>query len=234
MGIFSRIADIFKSNVNDALSKAENPEKMLRQMVLEMEESVNKATLSVGQAIANERSLEKKYQKANDESKEWEARAKKALTAGNEELAMKALERKQIADKNVSDLGPIVQQAAQTTAKLRDQLNQLKTKLEEARARQSTLIARSQAAKAQKQLSQNATGMGSDAFSKFDKMEDKIEKIEAEAEAFDELAGDTNLDAEFKKLEGSSASEELERMKKEMGLLKEGGQKQLEAPKEDN
>lgn len=233
MGIFSRIADIFKSNVNDAIDKAENPEKMLRQMVLEMEESVNKATLSVGQAIANERSLERKHKKALADSAEWQNKAKRALEAGNEELAMKALERKQISDKNAADLGPVLEQASQTTAKLREQLNQLKSKLEEAKSRQSTLIARSQAAKAQKQLSKSGAGLGSDAFSKFDRMEEKIERTEAEAEAFGELDESSDLDAEFKKLEGGSAADELERMKKEMGLIGGGEQKKLN-PSEEN
>jgi phage shock protein A len=234
MSIFSRIADIFKSNVNDALDKAENPEKMLRQMVLEMEESVNKATLSVGQAIANERSLERKLKKAQSESQDWDSKARQALTAGNEDLAMRALEKKKVADKNASELQPIVQQASQTTAKLRDQLNQLKSKLDEARTRQSTLIARSQAAKAQKQLSQNAAGFGSDAFSKFDKLEGKIEKTEAEAEAFSELSeGDRSLEDEFKALGATSSSDELEAMKKEMGLLESKEPKQLKSAEGD-
>ncbi|GAB5466123.1 MAG: PspA/IM30 family protein [Candidatus Kapaibacteriales bacterium] len=227
MGIFSRIADIFKSNVNDALDKAEDPEKMLRQMVLEMEQSVNKATLSVGQAIANERGLERKYEKSKKESEDWEAKARQALQQGREDLATRALEKKAIADKNLLDLGPILQQASTTTTKLRDQLNQLKSKLDEAKSRQSTLIARSQAAKAQKELSKHATGTGSDSFSKFDRLEEKIEKTEAEADAFGELAGDSDLDSEFKKLNSSSAADEMERLKREMGLLPGDEQKQL-------
>ena len=72
MGIFSRISDIFKANVNDALDKAEDAEKMLKQMIIEMEESVNKTTLAVANAIANEKSLQRKLEKARTDTAEWE------------------------------------------------------------------------------------------------------------------------------------------------------------------
>jgi phage shock protein A len=221
MGIFSRISDIFKANVNDALDKAEDPEKMLKQMVIEMEESVNKATLSVASAIANEKSLQRKIEKARRDVTDWQEKAKVALTSGREDLAKAALEKKAIADRNVADLEPIYQQAKVTADKMRDQLNKLKAKLEEARSRQSTLIARSQAAKAQKQIAQSFSGVGSDAFGKFDKFEEKIEKSESEAEAFEQLAGDnTSLDDEFKQLSSSTEVDaDLLKLKQEMGLL---------------
>lgn len=221
MGIFSRIADIFKANVNDALDRAEDPEKMLKQMIIEMEESVNKATLAVAQAIANEKSLERKIAKAHEQSREWEQKAIQALQAGREDLARAALERKAVADRNMADLQPIYEQAKTTTTKLRQQLDQLKAKLDEARARQSTLIARSQAAKAQKQIAQAFSGVGSDAFSKFDKFEGKIEQLEAEASAFEQLAGESSsLEQEFKLL-GSSATveQDLARLKSSLGQL---------------
>lgn len=223
MGIFSRIADIFKSNVNDALDKAEDPEKMLKQMVLEMEESVNKATLAVANAIANEKSLERKLEKARNEKKDWEQKAVQALQAGREDLAKAALEKKTIAERNVIDLEPIYQQAKATSDKMRTQLNSLKAKLEEARSRQSTLIARSQAAKAQKQIAQSFSGVGSDAFSKFDKFEGKIEKLESEATAFEQLAGEnTKLEDEFKMLSTSSnVDADLLELKAKLGMLPE-------------
>ncbi len=223
MGIFSRIADIFKSNVNDALDKAEDPEKMLKQMVLEMEESVNKATLAVANAIANEKSLERKLEKARNEKKDWEQKAVQALQAGREDLAKAALEKKAIAERNVIDLEPIYQQAKATSDKMRTQLNSLKAKLEEARSRQSTLIARSQAAKAQKQIAQSFSGVGSDAFSKFDKFEGKIEKLESEATAFEQLAGEnTKLEDEFKMLSTSSnVDADLLELKAKLGMLPE-------------
>ncbi|HAW07760.1 MAG: PspA/IM30 family protein [Chloroherpetonaceae bacterium] len=221
MGLFSRISDIFKANVNDMIDKAEDPEKMLKQMVLEMEESVNKTTLAVASAIANEVSLKKKLEKARTDQTEWENKAMQALQANREDLARQALERKNISAKNIADLQPIYEQAKSTTMNLRQQLDQLKSKLDEARMRQSTLIARSQAAKAQKQIAQSMSGVGSDAFSKFDKFEGKVEKLEAEATAFQQLAGEqTSLDDEFKKLSSNTdVDSDLLALKAKMGLL---------------
>jgi len=228
MGIFSRISDIFKANVNDALDAAEDPEKMLRQMVLEMEESVNKATLAVANAIANEKGLSRRIEKETALANDWHEKARQAMSAGREDLAKSALEKKAIAQKNATDLAPIFEQAKATSIKMREQLDGLKRKLDEARSRQSTLIARSQAAKAQKQISQNFAGVGSDAFSKFDKFEGKIEKLESEAEAFEQLAGDnTSLDEEFKKLSSDAQVDaELLALKRDMGLLGQGGEAQ--------
>ena len=226
MGIFSRISDIFKSNVNDALDKAEDPEKMLKQMIIEMEESVNKATLAVANSIANEKSLERKLEKARLEMNDWEKKAVQALQANREDLARAALEKKNIAVKNVADLEPIYQTAKVTADKMRQQLNGLKSKLDEARSRQSTLIARSQAAKAQKQIAQSFSGVGSDAFSKFDKYEGKIEQLESQAEAFETLAGEnTKLEDEFKMLNTSASVDgDLLALKAKMGMLPESNQ----------
>ena len=221
MSIFSRIADIFRSNVNDALDQAEDPEKMLKQMVLEMEESVNKATLGVASAIANEKTLQRRIEKSKAERQGWEQKAVQALQAGREDLAKAALEKKAIEDRNYNDLQPIFEQAKSASVKMREQLNALKNKLDEARSRQTTLVARSQAAKAQKQIAQSFTGVGSDAFSKFEKYETKIEKLESEADAFEQLGGEnTSLDSEFKKLAtNTTVDSELLALKAKMGLL---------------
>ncbi len=223
MGIFSRISDIFKANVNDALDKAEDPEKMLKQMIIEMEESVNKTTLAVSQAIANEKSLERKIEKARRESADWQQKAEQALNSNREDLARAALEKKNISERNVRDLEPLHKQAKVTADSMREKLNKLKAKLDEARNRQSTLIARSQAAKAQKQIAQSFSGVGSDAFSKFDKYEGKVEQLESQAEAYEELAGeDQNLEDQFKELSsGSEVDDELLKLKAKMGKLPE-------------
>lgn len=223
MGIFSRIADIFKANVNDVLDKSENPEKMIKQMVLEMEESINKTTMAVAQAIANEKTLERKIKKAIQDADNWEKKAMQALNANREDLAKQALEKKALASKSATDLQTSYAQAQVTATKLREQLDILKGKLEEARARQSTLIARSQAAKAQKQIAQSISGVGGDAFAGFEKYETKIEKLEAEAEAYEQLAdGSVALEDEFKQLESNTqADSDLLALKQKMGLLNE-------------
>lgn len=222
MGLFSRIADIFKANVNDMLDKAEDPEKMLKQMVIEMEESVNKATLAVGNAIANEKSLERKMLKARQQSDEWHQRAIQAVNAGRDDLAKAALDKKKLFDKNIQDLEPTHASARDASTKMRQQLDMLKAKLDEARTRQSTLIARSQAAKAQKEISQAFSGVGSDAFSKFERFEGKVEQLESQAEAFGQLAGEsTSLDEQFRQLDTTSTDTDLLALKASMGKLPE-------------
>ncbi|MBE0646116.1 MAG: PspA/IM30 family protein [Bacteroidetes bacterium] len=214
-GIFARITDIFKANINDLIDKAEDPEKMIKQMVLEMEEAVNKATTAVGSAIANEKQLEKQYEEKKKLSSQWQERAVKAVTAGRDDLARQALEKKNMFEKATKDLESPLAEAQKTALTMRSQLEQLKAKLDEARVREGTLIARHQAAKAKKQISSSLAGIGDGAFANFDKYEQKVLKAESEAEAMAELAGDTtSLDDEFLKLEaGSSVEDELALLK---------------------
>ncbi len=221
MGILQRISNLFRSNANAALDKLEDSEKMLKQMVMDMEADINKATTAIAQAIANEKNLARKIEAAVKNSRDWEQKAMQALNAGREDLARQALEKKAIEDRNLQDLLPMHVQAAETSKKLREQLNQLKTKLDEAKARQGTLIARSQAAKAQTKINKALSGIGNDSFANFDKYEEKILGLEAEASAYEELAGDnTSLDLEFKKLSSNSDIEaNLLAMKQKMGML---------------
>jgi phage shock protein A len=214
-GIFARISDIFKANINDLLDKSEDPEKMIKQMVIEMEEAVNKATTAVGSAIANEKMLEKQHEEKRKLVGDWQQRAVKAVNAGRDDLARQALEKKNMFDKAATDLEGPLAEAKTTAVTMRSQLDQLKVKLDEARVRQGTLIARHQAAKAKKQISSSLAGIGDGAFANFDKYEQRVLKAESEAEAMSQLAGDTtSLDDEFKKLEaGSSVEDELTLLK---------------------
>jgi len=220
MSIFGRLTDIVKANINDLLDRSEDPEKMIKQMVLEMEEAVNKATLAVGQAIANEKTLERQFTRQKSQMEDWQNKAVQAVQAGRDDLARQALQRKNTIEQNVVDLERMLGEARTSTGALRTQLDQLKSKLDEARMRQNTLIARSQAAKAKKQVAQTFAGVGSDAFSKFEKLEQKVEKTEAEADAFAQLAGEnTSLEDEFKSLEvNSSADDDLAALKAQLGM----------------
>jgi phage shock protein A len=219
--IFSRVTDIFKANINDLLDKAEDPEKMIKQMVIEMEEAVNKATTAVGSAIANEKQVERQYTEKKKLADEWQERAVKAVNAGRDDLARQALEKKNMFAKAAADLEPIMTESKKTSTVLRGQLEQLKSKLDEARVRQGTLIARYQAAQAKKTISKSISGIGDGAFANFDRYEQKVLKEESEADAFSELAGEsTSLDDEFKKLEAGSGVDD------ELALLKAASTKQ--------
>jgi phage shock protein A len=218
MGIFGRIADIFKANINDLLDKAEDPEKMIKQMVLEMQESVTKATSGLAQAMAQEKKLQRDYEKFVAASNDWKNKAAQALQAGNEDLARKALAKKAEADQQAAQYKQLYENAAATSATLKQQVDHLKAKLDEAKMKEQTLIARSQAAKAQKEIAKQVGGFDSNSFAKFDKFEEKILKAEAEANAFMEMSSDkTSLDDEFKALEKNSAvDDELARLKAEL------------------
>ncbi len=213
-GIFSRIVDIIQANINDMLDRAEDPEKMLKQMIVEMEEAVAKTTTAVAKAMANERSLEQQYERHRRSAQEWEQKAVQALQNGREDLARQALERKLAFERAAQDLEKTLIEARQATTQLRSQLEKLKARLEEARTRYATLSARAQAARTRKELAQALSGVGGDAFSKFERYEKKILQQEAEAQAAAELAGESPLEEEFAKMETRSAvDEELARLK---------------------
>lgn len=219
MGIFARMTDVIKANVNDLLDKAEDPEKMIKQMVIEMEEAVNKATTAVGTSIANQKRLEKQFNENKKLADEWQNKAVQAVNVGRDDLASQALAKKTSYMNSANSLEPVLQQATQTAEQMKSQLSQLKAKLDEARVRQNTLIARHQAAKAKKMIAQQMSGIGGGAFGNFDRFEKKVEDVESEADAHAELAGEsTSLDDEFKKLTSdSSVNSELAALKAQLG-----------------
>ncbi|MGI6782793.1 MAG: PspA/IM30 family protein [Aminivibrio sp.] len=218
MSIFARVTDIFKANVNDMLDKMEDPEKMVKQMIIEMEEGLVKATSSLAKAMANERDLRKQCDGAAAQAKQWEEKAALALKAGNADLAKQALSKKLVYDGQVKQYETMLAQASSTTSALRSQLDALKARLDEARMKQATLVARAQTAKTQKEFSSAMSGAGQGAFAKFEKMEKKIEGMEAEAEAFSELSGDAPADDPFKAMEADLALEaEMAKLMEKMG-----------------
>lgn len=217
MGIFGRIADIFKANVNDALDNMEDPEKMIKQMVIEMQEAIAKATSGLATAMAQEKKLERDYNNYVEQGKGWEQKAAAALNAGNEDLARQALGKKAEADQQARQYEQMYLSARDTAAKLKTQVEGLKVKLNEAKMKESTLIARNESAKAQKQIAKQVGSFdASSSFAKFDKWEEKILKNEAEAQAFTELSGDSSksLNDEFKLLEkNTQVDDELAKLR---------------------
>lgn len=221
MGIFSRLSDLLKANVNDLIDRAEDPEKMVKQIIIDMQQELGKSTQALGKAVASERMAERQYKTALAKSAEWENKAKAALAAGNTDLAKKALANKVKVDEDVTNYKEMYETISNQTDAIREQVEVLKSKLEEAKSRQAMLIARSQMADTQKQLAKSIGGIdSSSAFDKMNKMEDKIVRKEAEAQAFSEIAGtdtDDNED-EFEKLQtDSKVDSELQRLMAEMG-----------------
>lgn len=229
MGIFSRLGTLIKSNLNELISRAEDPEKMLNQVLLEMQQQLVEAKKAVAVAIADEKRLQKQYNSELDKAKEWERKAMLAVRAGDDALARQALVRKQ-EHENIS--GQFQQQwIAQKAAvdKLKDALRLLANKIEEAKRKKNILIARKKRAEAQRTIANTMQGLGdTSAFDTFDRMADRIQLLEAEAEAGAELAGELSgdtLESKFLSLEaGGHGSDEdaLSELKAKMGLLEAG------------
>ena len=208
MAFFSRITDILKANINDMIDKAEDPEKMVKQLIIEIEQDVDEATQALGQAMGSQKMAQKELAAAMAKSADWNDKAKLALKAGNEELARKALECKVNVDASIEPLQKSYDEITANVDKMKDQVQTLKMKLDEARARQNVLIARSKMADIDS------------AFAKLDKLERKVVERESVAEAYTEING-TEVDAEkqFAEMAHNAAIDsELERLKAEMGL----------------
>lgn len=214
-GMFARMTDILRSNLNEALDRAEDPEKLIRQMIREMEEAVNKATASVGTAVANQKRLERQHDERASQAQDWQRKAERAVEADEDELARRALERKTVLQRTVEELAPAVEESRKTAQQLREQLRELKGKLEEARTRQGTLMARHRAAEARKKLAKSLHGLGDDAFSSFERFEQRVEESEAVAEAHAEVASDIDdVERRVRDLDrGASVEEELRALK---------------------
>ena len=230
MGLFSRLAQLIKSNINDLISKSEDPEKMLNQVVLDMNNQLVEAKKQVAASIADEKRLAKQQEQEQANATEWERRAMMALRAGNEELAREALNRKKEHDALAGTFKEQWQKQKDAVEKLKSALRMLNDKIEEAKRKKNVLIARKKRAEAQQAIQATMSGLkDQSAFETFDRMTQKIDQMEAEAEAGEELqeeyTGDS-LAAKFSKLEKTAgADDELEALKRKMGL---GGP---EAPK---
>ena len=238
MGIFSRLGTLIKSNINDLITKAEDPEKMLGQVLLEMQQQLVEAKKAVAVAIADEKKLQKQYTAETDKAKEWERKAMVAVRAGDDGLARQALARKQEHETIATQFQNQWVQQKQAVEKLKDALRLLNNKIEEAKRKKNILIARKKRAEAQQQIANTMQGLGdTSAFDTFDRMAERIQLMEAEAEAGAELAGELSgdtLESKFLQLEqaGTSDDDALSELKAKMGVLeapKGGDAKQLGA-----
>ncbi len=242
MGIFSRLAQLIKSNLNDLISKSEDPEKMLNQLVLDMNNQLVEAKKQVASAIADEKRLAKQGEQETANATEWERRAMMALRAGNEELAKEALARKKEHDTLAATFQDQWQKQKTSVDQLKRSLRALNDKIEEAKRKKNILIARKKRAEAQKSIQETMHGLkDQSAFETFDRMAGKIDQLEAEAEAGAEIAeeytGDT-LASKFAGLEQTASGEDdLLALKRKMGLAPaetpkpvETVQKRVEAP----
>jgi phage shock protein A len=217
MGLFDRISRVVRANLNDMVSKAEDPEKILEQSIIDMQEDLVQLRQAVAQAIAAQKRTQQQYNQQSTEANNWQQRAQLALTKGDENLAREALVRKKTHAETAATLKTSNEtQMAQVDTPKRS-LIALESKISEAKTRKDMLKARISAAKAQEQI-ESATGrLGtSSAMGAFERMEEKVQLMEARAQSAGELAG-ADLENKFKQLEaGSDVDDELAALKQQM------------------
>lgn len=189
MGLFQRVGDIISANFNEMIEKYEDPEKMLKQAIREMDTSIAEAKQETAKAMASEKLIQKNLADNERHGMDWQERAQKAVLAGDDAMARKALLRKQEHDKVVAALQDQLSAASEASQTLRHQLEAMQAKLAEAKRRIGTLTARKKAAEVRAKIQNGMadTHMKTDAFEKFDRLREKVDRVEAEAEAFREL-----------------------------------------------
>src|ERR671938_1952784 len=235
MGLFDRLSTMLRSNINDLISRAENPEKMLNQLIVDMKTQLAKAKQQVASAIADERKLQSDAEAMKKQAEDWERRAMMAVQEGRDDLAKQALARYNEQLQGAQQLHETWLRHKAETDQLKLSLRQLNDKIEEAKRKKNILIARSKRAEAQQRVQERMSGLSDkSAFESFERMAEKIEATErralAAAELNEEVSGD-HLARQFEALEykGSSDQQLLE-LKPKMGLIAPGpdqGSKQL-------
>lgn len=224
MGVFGRLGTLIKSNINDLISRAEDPEKILNQLIVDMREQLVEAKKQVAVSIADEKRVKKQLDNQMHLAREWEKKAMMAVRAGRDDLAMEALQKKEQHNDLAGEYRTQYEAQKAAADQLRASLKQLHAKIEEAKRKKDLLIARKRRVEAQQRIQETMAGFGdTSAFEQFEKMAQKVENMEAEAEAAAELNADmaeTSLDDKFRALEvDHGASEALMSLKAKMGIV---------------
>lgn len=214
MGIFSRFADIINSNISALLDKAEDPEKMVRLIIQEMEDTLVEVRSTSAKVLAEKKELQRRINRVLEQVQDWQDKAELALSKDREDLAKAALVEKQKATGLADTLNQELTVIDEHIARLKDEVSMLQEKLLDAKARQKTIILRTQTASSRlevkKQLDSNKID---NAMLKFEQYERRVEGLEAQVESYD-LGGKKTLADEFAALEAEdSVNAELAALK---------------------
>ncbi len=227
MSILRKLSTLLRSNINDMIVRAEDPEKMLNQIILDMREQLSTAKQEVAAAIADERKLRAQGEDEAKQARDWEERAILAVREGRDDLAKQALLRQQEHAARAEALEDTWRHQSEETGKLKNSLRQLNERIEEAKRKRNLLVAKQKRAQAQKRIHETMSGLSdTSAFEAFNRMAERIEEAErrslAASELSEALEGDS-LEREFDRLEqgerGDSSDERLLALKREMGLI---------------
>ena len=218
MSIFSRMTDIVNSNLNALLDKAEDPEKMVRLIIQEMEETLVEVRSTSARAIADRKDLERRVQWQQDEAGEWQRKAEVAVSKGRDDLAKGALVEAKKSTEQAESLHGELDVLNSTLAKLGDDISALQEKIKDAKARQNAIIMRGKAAHSRLDVRRTLSDHNIDgAISRFEQYERKMDDLEGQIESYDlgqksladeisELEGDENVDAMLEDLKARMAS----------------------------
>ncbi|MEQ9640714.1 MAG: phage shock protein PspA [Alphaproteobacteria bacterium] len=217
MSIFSRLADIVNANINSLLDRAEDPEKTIRLMIQEMEDTLVDARATAARTIADRKEIERRLARLGEAETEWQRKAELALNKGREDLAKAALTEKQRIAQSVEALGEELGQLVGLLDRHSDDIAKLEKKLVEVKAKQKSIQARADSAVSRLQVRQRTyDGRVQDAMNRFERMERRVDNAEAEVEAFD-LGRGRDLAEEIADLETDQAVEaELAALKERM------------------
>jgi phage shock protein A len=222
MGLWDRIKRVFKSNINDMISKAEDPQMILNQAIIDMNEQLIESKKGVAASIADEKKLERQYNENVSQAKEWKRKAMLAVQAGKDDLAKEALLREQDYSRIAVQFKQQYDAQHETVDKLKSALRMLQGKIDEAQRKKNLLIARAKRAEAQKKIANSMSSISNNsAFDAFERMNEKVEQIEAEASAaaeIEDFSNNSSLEKEFEMLESGDAGADLllEKLKSEM------------------
>lgn len=199
MGIFSRFSDIVNSNINALLDKAEDPEKMVRLIIQEMEDTLVEVRSSSAKTIAEKKELQRVVNRLQEEVADWHAKAELALSKDREDLARSALIERQKASDQASAVATDITNLDEHISKLQDEVAQLQEKLADAKARQKSMLMRQKTVASRLEVKKTLdSNRINDAMYKFERYEQKIDTLEAQVEAYD--LGKKTLKDEFAEL----------------------------------
>jgi len=216
MGIFSRFADIVNSNITSLLDKAEDPKKMVRLIIQEMEDTLVEVRSNSASLIAQKKELQRRITRTTNQAADWQDKAELALSKDREDLARGALSEKQKCDELAGMLSNDMEQLEEQLNLLKSEVVQLQSKLDEARARQKSMVIRTETASSRLQVKKQLdTGKVQSSLDKFEMYERRVEDLESQVEAHD--IGSRTLNDEFAELAAQdSINDELEALKQKM------------------
>ncbi len=216
MGIFSRFTDIINSNINAMLDSAEDPKKMIRLIIQEMEETLVEVRSSCARIIADKKEVHRRLTRLSSGAAEWESKAKLAINKGRDDLARAALAEKGHIEEEVTTTEVELQSLEDHLDTLNDEVAQLQIKLDDAKAKQKALLLRAKTVESRYKVKRQINkGSVDDAFNKFELFERKMDDLEGQVEAFD--MGRSDLASEIDQLAKDDAiNNELNRLKEQM------------------